>query len=254
MDVLQIPSMLLKGNYKLKTLIHSPHWVSGVVSLRVSRAAAFLFDSAFLSALLPACVLQADILAWNTSSWNSTEAVVSPFHPILQISQLKTARLACSGVFGLLEKRKVLFLVERGKRYFLKKTKTQNSLSQTGSLFQGLELGGTHQRQSVLSPETHGSEVMIMGTVCQQHKPLSCSCLWARAPDCCSPGPQSRQPFYKRGLQQQVSAQYRWASPLKSTGGDTITTFSYSRHCSSAREPYRCVAGGKGLADHVVLL
>lgn len=145
------------------------------------------------------------------------------------------------------------FLVEREKRY-LKNTHTQNSLSLTGSLFQGLELGGTHQRQSVLSPETHGSEVMIMGTVCQQHKPLSCSCLWARAPHCCSPGPHPRQPLYKRGLQQQVSAQCRWASPLKSTGGDTTTTFLYSRHCSSAREPCRCVAGGKGLADHAVLL
>lgn len=137
MDVLQIPSMLLKGNYKLKTLIHSPHWVSGVVSLRVSRAAAFLFDSAFLSALLPACVLQADILAWNTSSWNSTEAVVSPFHPILQISQLKTARLACSGVFGLLEKRKVLFLVERGKRYLKKKKKHKTVCPRLVLLFKG---------------------------------------------------------------------------------------------------------------------
>lgn len=81
MDVLQILSMLLKGNYKLKTQIHSPHWAPSVVSLHVSRAAVFLFDSAFLSALLPACVLQADILAWNTSSWNSTEAVWLPIPP-----------------------------------------------------------------------------------------------------------------------------------------------------------------------------
>lgn len=200
------------------------------------------------------CLRCCQRVSYRQTFWPGIPAVgtvlrqcVSPFHPILQISQLKTARLACSGVFGLLEKRKVLFLVERGKRYL--KKKTQNSLSQTGSLFQGLELGGTHQRQSVLSPETHGSEVMIMGTVCQQHKPKLLLPL-GQSPRLL----QSRQPLYKRGLQQQVSAQYRWASPLKSTGGDTTTTFSYSRHCSSAREPCRCVAGGKGLADHVVLL
>lgn len=142
------------------------------------------------------CLRCCQRVSYRQTFWPGIPAVgtvlrqcVSPFHPSLQISQLKTARLACSGVFGLLEKRKVLFLVERGKRYL--KKKTQNSLSQTGSLFQGLELGGTHQRQSVLSPETHGSEVMIMGTVCQQHRPLNCSCLWARAPDCCSLGSRS---------------------------------------------------------------
>lgn len=99
------------------------------------------------------------------------------------------------------------FLVERGKRF---KKKKKGSLSLTGSLFQGLELGGTHQRQNVLSPETYGSEVVIMGTVCQQLKLLSYFCLWARAPDCGSPGPHPRQPFYKRGLHSRF---------LPSTGG-----------------------------------
>lgn len=96
---------------------------------------------------------------------------VSPFHPSLQISQLKTARSACSGVFGLLEKRKGAISCRKGKKIKKNKQKQKNSLSLTGSLFQGLELGQTHQRQSVLSPETHGSEVVTMGTVCQQHKP-----------------------------------------------------------------------------------
>lgn len=121
MDVLQIPSMLLKGNYKLKTLIHSPHWVSGVVSLRVSRAVAFLFDSAFLSALLPACVLQADILAWNTSSWNSTEAVCLPIPPYSPNISIKDSQVGLLWGFWIIREKKGVISCRQGKKIFLKK-------------------------------------------------------------------------------------------------------------------------------------
>lgn len=93
------------------------------------------------------------------------------------------------------------------------------SLSLAGSLFQGLELGGTHQQQSVLSPETHGSDVLNMGTVCQQHKPLKCSCLWGRRLSQHRRHPQQSLDRSPCGSRLVLSTE--WASPLRSSAGGT---------------------------------
>lgn len=121
MYVLQIPSMLLKGNSKLKTLIHSP---TGSLVSSVSVSA----EQRCSCLILLFCLRCCQRVSYRQAFWPGIPAVgtvlrqcVSPFHPSLQISQLKTARLACSGVFGLLEKRKGAISYRKGKKIFLKK-------------------------------------------------------------------------------------------------------------------------------------